>query len=120
MGHFRVPNAYPVDDFANQGLNKRPVFFGCDPAVSPFIIIYLPNYFATDATNTSTFKLQYTADEVNAFFRNGFAIATQTAGSTANPAWPQCLACAAIDRQLTRNGQARPAQCQSCFTQYCV
>ncbi|KNZ48676.1 hypothetical protein VP01_549g4 [Puccinia sorghi] len=113
-----IPNA--IDGtFAQLGYNKRPTFFGCDDLKSP-LIVYLPNYYATDRTNTATNKMTYTADEIDEFFLNGFALATQTLGPTQNKEWPSCLACALVDRQVMRNSATRTAQCQACFKTYCA
>jgi len=113
-----IPNA--IDGtFTKLGYNKRPTFFGCDDLKGP-LIVYLPNYYATDPTNTATTKTTYTPEEIDNFFLNGFALATQTVGPTQNKEWPACLACALIDRQVLRNSATRTAQCQACFKNYCA
>lgn len=60
------------------------------------------------------------AEEINGFFSNGFAIASQTEGETKDPRWPICLACAIIDRQLKRSGMKPPVECLNCFSYYCA
>ncbi|KAI9611815.1 hypothetical protein KEM48_004377 [Puccinia striiformis f. sp. tritici PST-130] len=75
--------------------------------------------------------------EIDGYFKNGFALATQTrasansmsddmqglfdrAGPSSSIEWSICLACALIDKQQKRNGKRRTAQCQSCFDMYCA
>lgn len=87
-------------------------------------------------------KAQYDPSEIDAFFQNSFAIATQTipdiqsngfqynpesiqmlldrAGPVSRTGWKTCLACALIDRQLRRNNTPRSAQCELCFERYCA
>ncbi|KAI7945549.1 hypothetical protein MJO29_011937 [Puccinia striiformis f. sp. tritici] len=113
-----IPNAMD-GTFTQLGYNKRPTFFGCDDPKGP-LIVYLPNYYATGQTNTATMKIKYTPDEIDHFFDNGFALATQTMGPTQDQDWPMCLACALIDRQVLRNKASRSAQCQACFKNYCA
>ncbi|KAI9611199.1 hypothetical protein KEM48_004671 [Puccinia striiformis f. sp. tritici PST-130] len=127
--------------FKQKGLDKKPSFFGCDDFKSP-IIIYLPNYFVVTDTDQATMKTEYSQGEIDAFFKNSFGIATQTkpgqdsnnfgyemdsiqtllgrAGPITQTQWKQCLACALIDRQVTRNRIPRTAQCQLCFAEYCA
>ncbi|KAA1092589.1 Lysophospholipase 1 [Puccinia graminis f. sp. tritici] len=105
--------------FTDLGYHRRPTFFGCNDFQGP-LIIYLPNYYAVGETNQPTSKTTYTPEEIQIFYENGFAIATQNAGPTRNPDWPACLACALIDRQVLRNSASRTAECQACFQQYCA
>ncbi|OAV87732.1 hypothetical protein PTTG_02953 [Puccinia triticina 1-1 BBBD Race 1] len=127
--------------FTEKGLAKKPSFFGCNDTLAP-LIVYLPNYFVLTDTNQATMKAAYTEGEIDAFFKNSFAIATQTgpgkdsnnlqygiesmqtlfgrAGPMTQTRWKQCLACALIDRQVTRNRMERTPQCQLCFDKYCA
>ncbi|KAK4703987.1 lysophospholipase, partial [Phenoliferia sp. Uapishka_3] len=110
----------PRASFLSQGLNKRPVFFGSSCYAQPKnvttpTIIYLPNYSIDFNTNTSTWITQYTVDDQQGFFNNGFALATQSE----SPTWSSCLACALVDAQLIRNGDSRSLQCAACFVEYC-
>jgi len=114
----KIPNSVN-GSFTELGYHRRPTFFGCNDFKGP-LIIYLPNYYAVGETNQPTFKTTYTPEEIQVFYENGFAIATQNAGPTKNPGWPACLACALIDRQVLRNSGARTAECQACFQQYCA
>ncbi|WAQ90469.1 hypothetical protein PtA15_12A458 [Puccinia triticina] len=113
-----IPNSHD-GTFAQLGYNKRPTFFGCEDLKGP-LIIYMPNYYATGKTNTVTTKISYTPEEIDAFFSNGFALATQSVGPTQNKDWPMCLACALVDRQVLRNSATRTSQCQACFKTYCA
>lgn len=134
-GNFPFPYFPQNTTFLAQGLNKKISFFGsvCNGAAEKTpLIVYLPNYQIVAATNTSTFTPTYPVQQQIDFFNNGtlshallrstrltrgpgFAIASQSSSTT----WPKCLACAIVDSQLTRNGVARSAECQACFTQYC-
>lgn len=114
----KIPDAFD-GSFINASYHRRPTFFGCNELGAP-IIIYFPNYYAVDETNVPTAKTTFTPEDVEKFYKNGFAIASQNAGPTKNNEWPACLACAIIDRQVTRNGAKRTPQCQACFKQYCA
>ncbi|EHS63358.1 uncharacterized protein PGTG_21534 [Puccinia graminis f. sp. tritici CRL 75-36-700-3] len=127
--------------FTEKGLAKKPSFFGCHDQLAP-IVIYLPNYFVVTDTNQATMKAEYSQGEIDAFFKNSFAIATQTrpgkesnsfqydndsiqtllgrAGPITHTRWKECLACALVDRQVTRNKMQRSPQCQRCFAKYCA
>ncbi|MBW0481594.1 hypothetical protein O181_021309 [Austropuccinia psidii MF-1] len=117
------------EQFLRKGLNQRPTFLGCNETHAP-LIIYLPNYFAVANTGTPTLKVDYFAAQIDGFFQNSFAIATQErarnqwqnlmdnstqemlerAGPIATTKWRSCLACALIDRQLKRNRTPRSPQ----------
>lgn len=117
---FPFPYFPPASIFVAQGLHQKPGFFGSTctqttPATP--LIIYLPNYFITDPTNTSTLGADYNTDTQMGFFNNGFAITTQEEGQGGQ--WSSCLACALIDAQVTRNGDTRTSECEQCFTDYC-
>jgi len=49
----RMPDVPSVNGFINGGLNTRPVFFGCNDTDTP-IIVYVPNYPWSYASNVST------------------------------------------------------------------
>lgn len=119
----------PVPDantFVNLGLNRRPVFFGCDAANFtlgpgqrvPPLVVYVPNAPYTAQSNVSTFQPSYTLAQRNDIIRNGFDSATQGNG-TVDAAWPSCVACAVLSRSFARSGTPVPAACTSCFTRYC-
>lgn len=117
--------------FVNRGLNTRPTFFGCNRSslvnvesagnntVSP-LIVYLPSYPYSALANSSTFKLSYSDNEVQALLDN--SVNSATLGGLANAGnikWSTCLACAALERGFERSNTARPQVCQTCFDQYC-
>ncbi|MBW0517648.1 hypothetical protein O181_057363 [Austropuccinia psidii MF-1] len=129
-----IPDPYG-GNFSRLGYNKKPVFFGCDQKSA--LIIYLPNYYIVASTDAPTTQMQFTNTEIDGYFTNGFALATQTrlsgdsmsdnlqdmldrAGPSSPIEWSICLACALIDKQNQRNGKTRSAQCQSCFDMYCA
>lgn len=51
----RMPPVPSVNGFINGGLNTRPVFFGCNTTDTP-IVIYVPNYPWSYASNVSTVR----------------------------------------------------------------
>lgn len=115
---FPFPYFPPSLAFLAQGLNAKPGFFGSactDVTPATPLVVYIPNYSITFATNTSTFTPSYSVDDQISFFNNGFAVATQNESL----AWSECLACALIDAQVARNGGSRSAQCGQCFDDYC-
>ncbi|MBW0512429.1 hypothetical protein O181_052144 [Austropuccinia psidii MF-1] len=127
------------NDFSRRGLHQHPSLFGCNETDAP-LVIYFPNYHMVADTDFTSVHASYTQAEIDGFFANGFAIATQSMGNinenlflTQNieddlrrggksviPRWPTCLACALIDRQILRNGLQRTSQCEACFRQHCV
>jgi lysophospholipase len=117
------PPVPAVASFINLGLNQRMTFFGCpnasDPNSGPSgpypypLVIYLPNYPYSFATNSSSFRFTYSEDDVDGFFGNGFAQLTN------NTETATCLACALVQRTLARRGQSLPTACQTCFDNHC-
>ncbi|KAI9605656.1 hypothetical protein H4Q26_004021 [Puccinia striiformis f. sp. tritici PST-130] len=61
----------------------------------------------------------FTGDEIDGFFKNSFLIATQKNSTLNDPEWPECLACAIIDKQQKRSNLSRTPQCVRCFKKYC-
>lgn len=65
--------------FVNLGLNNRPTFFGCnvsnftDYSRPPPLVVYFPHSPWTAYTNFSTFTLEYSDAEVQAYIDNGVA-----------------------------------------------
>ncbi|KAL8283472.1 hypothetical protein RQP46_005575 [Phenoliferia psychrophenolica] len=120
-----------IDVYIAQGLNTRPVFFGCtgtpanltSPSVSPFpLIIYLPNADPTGKTNTTTAQLDYNITQQNAFLDATVSLTGRGMPSTngsADAEWSTCLACAMVERTRGRNGVSRTSACESCFGRYC-
>lgn len=120
--------ASPPQTFINRGLNTRPTFFGCSATTNVTnsgtaannskvpIVAYFPNYPYLDLANTSTFKLEYSAQESQGVIDNAVAVAT-LGGADSN--WPTCLGCAIMQRSFERTGIQRPAECDSCMQRYC-
>lgn len=120
------------DDFVEQGLNVRPVFFGCnatnmanmtDNDAYP-IVVYLPNApvaGSSYSTNTSTFQLNYDIEDVVSFLDNAHTNALKgfSLNSTRDDQLAQCLKCAVVDRARTRAMIQRSEICEQCFTRYC-
>jgi lysophospholipase len=106
----RMPFIPSVETFISEGLNKRATFFGCNET-DKLTIVYLPNVNLTYATNTSTFKLQYSVAETEGMIGNGLAMANQ--GGEAG--WGTCLGCAI----MMKTGNALPSDCTACFAKYC-
>ncbi|CAN6601461.1 lysophospholipase 3 [Trichomonascus vanleenenianus] len=121
--------------FINQGLIERPTFFGCngsnltslladkhlntsDEFYIPPLIVYVANYAHSFFSNTSTFKMSYSTEEVAGMIQNGYNVVTRQ-NSTLDSDWPSCVACAIIQREVERRGQTPTAQCQQCFQKYC-
>ncbi|MBW0500767.1 hypothetical protein O181_040482 [Austropuccinia psidii MF-1] len=114
--------------WSQKGLGTRPTFFGCNAPTRSGnggypLIVYLPNSPLAQTsfrTNTSTLKLQYSKNEVQAFIAS-------TMKATAQPVlqpnqtddWSTCLSCALIERTLNRKNIPRSSSCQSCFNSYC-
>ncbi|KAL8287260.1 hypothetical protein RQP46_003712 [Phenoliferia psychrophenolica] len=109
--------AFPVipdpNTFVSLGFNVRPTFFGSSCYSQPNnvttpLIVYLPNYHETFASNTSTLTTTYSVADQLSFYDNSFQIVTQRLSTT----WP-------VDAQQERNGVARTSQCEACFEKYC-
>ncbi|KIJ52232.1 hypothetical protein M422DRAFT_156921 [Sphaerobolus stellatus SS14] len=124
---------YIPDDFAVTGVNLHPTFFGCDPTISKGqaefpLVIYLPNSPPVDGadpvTNTDTFKTSFSPKHEDLFLTQVFQ--STTSGFVkdslgADPDFPKCLQCAAIDRARLLSTKAIPRSdfCTSCFDKYC-
>lgn len=123
-------------DAIRDNLNKRPVFFGCNPTNTSHpewpLLVYIPNAPPSNGdapvTNTDSFKLSYTAKHTELFLEQAFDTATSgfIPGQLGrDPQWPTCLQCAAVDRQRYKQTNStggvipRSAQCEACFTRYC-
>jgi len=92
------------------------------------IVVYLPNAPAPVdnpfLTNTSTFTLSYSYQEVEAFLDSANANAKKGFASPSTPNTPDsefalALKCATIDRARQRAGLARSSACQQQFNRYC-
>lgn len=132
-------------------LNNKPVFFGCnlftdypklrsveykDPNQTfdnfsptdnylPPLIIYTANSNYTFPSNTSTFQLSYTSEEVFGMVENGYNLATYMNSTQ----YSICISCALLKRQFDRielglnslyqSGFIIPTACQKCFDLFC-
>lgn len=124
---FTVTNALIHHSYITQGLNTRPVFFGCNVTAarlngnasdSPVpMLVYLPNYDPTGVTNTSTSQLVYPDAEATSFLDTASAIVYN--GWDNDAEWPTCLACAVVERTRGREGVDRTSACEKCFDKYC-
>jgi len=110
-----MPSVPSVNGFINGGLNTRPVFFGCNDTDTP-IIVYVPNYPWSYASNVSTYQLAYTNDEAHGVVNSGMRSLTLN-GTVDN--WPKCLACALSDRSFSYTTENRTSECQECFATWC-
>lgn len=123
----RFPYVPPPTEFVEQELNKRPVFFGCDPSAVPQlpdseaplppVIVYIPNSDISYASNFSTFQLRYPKTQLNGLINNGYNLATRANG-TQDIHWQTCVACAILKRGMDRTGM-QSDYCDWCFQEYC-
>lgn len=113
--NIRMPKVPTTAGFVNQGLNQRPVFFGCNTTDTP-MVIYVPHYPWTWYSNSSTFQLQY--DTPSALKQMENAMRSFTLNNTV-PEWPKCLACAMSDRAFGYTAANRSAECAQCFSTWC-
>lgn len=108
----RLAGRFPVVPAAGDFNTSHAQFFGCDEA-GAVTVIYLPNADWTYASNTTTTKLTYTADETDAMISNGNQVAAQ--GN--DESWGACLACGIMLKEV---GKANlPSECAACLTDYC-
>lgn len=97
--------------FQMLGLNTRPTFFGCHD-FSTITIIYLPNHPYNISSNTSSYDLSWSAQDVIDMIENGQNVAT----NGQDPTWSQCLTCGLL---VKVNQGLLPPHCSSCLQQYC-
>lgn len=128
------------------GLNEKTLFLGCDiesdyPVIGtteqpnrglyrnsthsnyiPPLIVYNPNTQLSYPANYSTFKLQYSHNEIYRAINNGFNLATRMNSSL----YAVCLNCAFIKRHfdrasldLHRPNFTIPKTCQFCYREFC-
>ena len=109
-GLTRMPAIPESDTFVVQGLNTRPTFFGCNDT-NVMTIVWLPNYNFTYASNTNTFKLQYSKTETDAMIANGVAVGSYNGSST----YGTCVGCAI----LKKTSASLPSACTACFDELC-
>jgi lysophospholipase len=118
------PNVPDQNTFINQGLNKRPCFFGCNSSyttgkvVSSPLIVYIPNSPYTYYSNVSTFDLEYNNTERDSIVLNGYNVATM-GNSSADVTWPVCVCCALLSGSFERTNSKVPQKCLDCFQRFC-
>lgn len=116
-----VPDA---ETFINEGLNKRPTFFGCDSsnltdlAYIPPLIIYIPNSEYSTESNTSTYKMSYTSEERLELIQNGFEVISYN-NLTGYEGYEYCISCAILRRSQERLGLNTTSECEQCFSDFC-
>lgn len=124
---YALPNS--TEEFVELGLNKRPVFFGCNGSslvtdqynpnatvefnVMKPLLVYIPNYNASANSNITGFQLTY--EERNAIVENGFDIVQNDDDED----FAQCVGCAIIRRSEERAGIEISPFCAKCFNRYC-
>ncbi|TID31177.1 hypothetical protein CANINC_000224 [Pichia inconspicua] len=124
---YLLPNS--TEEFVELGLNKRPVFFGCNGtalisdldyqnATVDFdlmkpLLVYIPNTNYTTLSNVTGYVFTY--EERNAIIENGFQIAQYDEDEY----FAKCVGCAIIRRSEERLGLDISPFCQECFEEYC-
>lgn len=119
-----------IEDFVDLGLNKRPVFFGCNGSnlitdetgsnssiefnyMKP-LLVYIPNTNYTAMSNITNYQFSY--EERNAVIGNGFEIAQY---NNEEDDFAQCVGCAIIRRSEERANIEISPFCKQCFSKYC-
>lgn len=118
-----------VEDFVDLGLNKRPVFFGCNGSnlitnegnpnatvefswMKP-LLVYIPNTNYTYMSNVTEY--QFSIEDRNSIIYNGFEIAQYNNETD----FAQCMGCAIIKRSEERANIETSPFCEACFEKYC-
>lgn len=125
---YELPSS--TEEFIELGLNKKPVFFGCNGtalitdqnnqnATVEFnymkpLLVYVPNTNVTFDSNITNF--QFPISERNEIVYNGFEIAQYT---DEEDDFAQCVGCAIIRRSEEREGIELSPFCSQCFSKYC-
>ena len=112
--------------FITRNYTVKPAFFGCNANLTTTndtqapIIAWFANAPYSSYSNITFFQSTTPIPRVEDIWNNTFNQVTQGAGSL-DPEWSACLACAAIDRTLSRLEPPwqRTAQCEGCFAKYC-
>jgi lysophospholipase len=125
--NLNFPNVPTPDVMVRQGLNTKPMFYGCNATAGP-LVIYIPAAVgiagADGVVNIDTVSFSVEENLVQRFISNGNANILRGPGTLAAKSvpsnWPQCVACAVMQRQLAKLGNGTmPATCQTCFSQLC-
>ncbi|KAH3678930.1 hypothetical protein WICPIJ_008770 [Wickerhamomyces pijperi] len=118
------PYVPDTNTFLAHGLTTKPTFFGCyasnltELSRVPPLVVYVPNVPYTTWSNTSTFKMSYDADEKRKIIQNGFEVSSRY-NMTMDSEWRKCVSCAIMQRSLEALNEPQPAECKSCFDEYC-
>lgn len=122
--HEAFPYVPSTDVFVDLGLNKHPVFFGCnstnltDLAYIPPLVVYLPNAEYSYASNVSTFQQSFDLTERKDLIQNSFEAATM-GNMTKDPEFLGCVGCAVMRRKQEQQNLTWPDECSKCFSRYC-
>jgi lysophospholipase len=81
-------------------------------------VLYAADFPYTAYTNLSFIVTSVTNSQVTDLSSNGLALFSQDSNRLAD-GWTQCIACAAVDRSLSRVGWSRPEACEKGFKKYC-
>ncbi|KAJ7272849.1 lysophospholipase [Mycena rebaudengoi] len=114
-------------EFLAQNLTTRPTFFGCDEDQDVPVILYFPNGAPPPGkppiTNASTNQLSFPdLGLVQAIIDQSGEIVSRGRpqnGEGRDGLFPVCVACVLADREISRLGLKRDAQCETCFQRYC-
>lgn len=120
------PIVPPASTFIALNYTTKPAFFGCDARLTTSndtrapIVAWFANAPYSSYSNFTFWQGATSMARVHDLWNNTFNEVTQAAGSL-DPEWPACLACAAVDRSLTKLDPPMPrtAQCQACLDKYC-
>jgi lysophospholipase len=118
------PIVPPPRTMLNKNFTTRPTFFGCDAVLtttgdsrSP-IVLYMANAPYSAYSNYTWTDSVFSNSQMYEIFDNSFNALTQGNG-TLDAEWPECLACAVIERSLEKVGMKTTKQCERCFEKYC-
>ncbi|KAJ7118921.1 lysophospholipase [Mycena epipterygia] len=114
-------------ELAAQNLTTQPTFFGCDEAQDVPRILYFANGAPPPGkpaiTNASTNQLSFPdLGLVQAILDEAGEIVScgrPQNGEARDSLFPVCVACALADRERSRLGMKRDAQCSISFERYC-
>ncbi|KAK9460702.1 lysophospholipase catalytic domain-containing protein [Lipomyces oligophaga] len=122
----KFPAVPDMNTFVGYNLTAHPTWFGCNSSnitgenggTTVPLIVYLANHPISYYSNTSTYKLSYSEEEMEGMITNGYNVATQGNG-TIDDEWSKCLGCAIIHREVERRNQTHTSECQACLDTYC-
>lgn len=120
------PVVPPPATFVGNNYTNTPILFGChsnltttkSPKNPGPLVLYVANAPYSSYTNYTFSQTPTSVEQMSEIFTNSFNILTQ-GNSTLDAEWPAFLACAAIDRSVTRLGMKRTLQCERALQRYC-